>query len=381
MDITLLTRGIKKLKLSFFPFDFPLKSNYKSAAGGQELITNKQSVFIKLMKDSGEFGVGEASYVTVKNRVSHNIHNDLKLLEQITKIKQLEGILEGSDNALNPRIRHAISVAFLDLISKTQEQPLWQIINDMLEQPCSNLIIPKIVVFEDDLEKFDSLITSYKSAKIKISAITFDSVIDVLKQSKSRVHFALDANGSLTNDLSLISKLEVLTLSGEIFLEYLEQPIKPRMENRLKLMNDLIKSFRGINFAIDQDIRFRDDFFDWLELREVIWVCKVSVLGSILEFLEIFNLAKQRNIRIALGGMFETVIGKTVLSHLFKALNPEFPAEISPPDRYFYESWILTDVSHLNPINGIIYLPKGIGLGIEYTDDFLKLFKKFQTLT
>ncbi|MCS6962308.1 MAG: hypothetical protein NZT61_07405 [Deltaproteobacteria bacterium] len=369
------------LKINSYRFAhrrFSLIDGKKKAGGGSEVVTGKDSIFILIESKEGEFGIGEASFVTVPGRVEPNIEKELNDLSKI----ELNQLIRHEFNSpcLSPRVRYALSIAYLDLVAKTQKQPLWKLINDLINQdgltvePCESLRV-KAVIFEDERHRLQELSRIYNVFKIKISPETFDEALELIS-SYPTLGFCFDGNYSFQDYEGHVLELEKACLRLGVKIEYLEQPLKPRSlsgEAKNKMLK-LSSSLTHLRLGLDQDIRTLEDCEYWSDATSLVWVIKVSAFGSIMEVVKAVKLAKQAGIDFAIGGMFETVIGKTLLCHVAKATNPLFTSEISLPNRYFEESWLANDVNFLIPKSGTIFLPDNPGLGISPSPEFLRVF-------
>lgn len=368
--------------------NFPLLDHHVIAGGGTEQITKKQAVFITLTpKDpskSGVFGVGEASYVTVPGRVEPKIDSDLETFLRSIPDLRLNPFEISNLFGVSPRLKYAFSVAYLDLVSKLEGIPLWKALERILQEQglpiaCGSTVIGKAVIFENELDKLRNYIGQYSRFKLKISPETFDTVIGKARDLSSQgCVVALDANFTFEERWDLVKQLESLVREGCLAMEYLEQPLKPYSDKNpeaVDKMRRLSQEVPYLKLALDQDVRSLEDCKRWAG-NGYVYVIKASAFGAVNEILQavLDNVSNP----VALGGMLETVIGKTTLLHfqaIFEALSNRlnsgwgpFSAEISPVNKYFNEDFLLEGCEHLRPNRSEFAIPEGPGIGVELSD-------------
>lgn len=368
--------------------NFPLLDHRVIAGGGTEQITAKQAVFITLTpKDSSKsdvFGVGEASYITVPGRVEPKIASDIEtFLRSISDFRRND-FERPNLFGVSPRLKYAFSVAYLDLLSKLEGIPLWKALERISQKQglpiaCGSTVIGKAVIFENELDKLRNYVGQYSRFKLKISPETFDTVISKARDLSSQgCVVALDANFTLEERWDLVKQLESLVKEGSLVMEYLEQPLKPYSDKNPEAVDKMRKLSHEVPYlklALDQDVRSLEDCKRWAG-NGYVYVIKASAFGAVNEILQavLDNVSNP----VALGGMLETVIGKTTLLHfqaIFEALSNRlnggwgpFSAEISPVNKYFKEDFLLEDCEHLRPNRSEFAIPESPGIGVELSD-------------
>ncbi|MCS6894461.1 MAG: hypothetical protein NZO16_07865, partial [Deltaproteobacteria bacterium] len=109
--------------------NFPFFDEHKRAGGGSEIVTKKDAIFILVTDEQGNFGIGEASFVTVPGRVEPNIQKELESLKAFNSSAMVD---ERAIYNLSPRLRYALSMAQADLIAKKKGVPLWAYLRQLL---------------------------------------------------------------------------------------------------------------------------------------------------------------------------------------------------------------------------------------------------------
>jgi L-alanine-DL-glutamate epimerase-like enolase superfamily enzyme len=335
-------------RLSVFSKTYQL--NLQGAKEIKEFLEEKTAFFWILEASEGILGIGESSFVTVQGRPTESPE---EILPQISALPQQISSLDVLSGISSPRLRFGLSCGLVDCAAKLEGlSPLEYLAEKLNLDSDSTQVAVRGVLFQNEGEKLRYLKRYYKHFKLKLGPSEEEiSLVQNIILSNPDCIFSVDCNGSFEDCPEKLLQFEKAILDGGGSLEYIEQPFK----SEDKIVN-LRKQFKS-PFALDQSLRTRDDFDLWGSYRDFIWVLKVSAIGSLFEVIQVAELAKTSGNKFLIGGMLETVVGKVWQLYLCCLLSPDFPSEISVPNRYFLDEDLIIDSKFLYPSEGVIILP------------------------
>lgn len=309
---------MSRIKLSVRPLNLKLKHPFGISRGSISYATN---VLITLhFGDIVAYGEAAPSsyYGEDQNTVIKFVNDfirDKSVEEYVTNIQKLKNDLNYfSSNIFRlsaPSARTAFEMAFWDLIGKINNKSLYQFFfqddpfvinrNDFKHlSPTSFTIgLDNLLVIEQKIK--EALFAGYKILKIKLG-YDYEHDLNVLKKVNEMLKehscvLRVDANGGW--DLETTKKmLDVLPLYN---VELLEQPL-PKGSVKL-LLNVCDKS--PIPIFVDEDCMISSDVEALAGKVHGVNI-KLMKSGSILEALNMINLAKSYNLKVMLGCMIES---------------------------------------------------------------------------
>jgi L-alanine-DL-glutamate epimerase-like enolase superfamily enzyme len=335
-------------KLSVFSKTYQL--NLQAAKEIKELLEEKTAFFWILEASGGILGIGESSFVTVQGRPTES---PKEIEPQISELPQQISSLDVLSGISSPRLRFGLSCGLVHCAAELQGlSPLKYLADNLNLDSYSTRVAVRGVLFQNEEEKLRDLKPYYRHFKLKLgpSEDEISLVQNIILSNKDCI-FSVDCNGSFENCPEKLLQFEKTILDGGGSLEYIEQPFNSR-----KKILDWRNEFQS-PFALDQSLRTRDDFDFWRNYRDLIWVLKVSAIGSLFEVIQVVELAKTSGNKFLIGGMLETAVGKVWQLYLCCLLSPDLPSEISVPNRYFPDEDLIINSEFLYPCEGKINLP------------------------
>ncbi len=280
-----------------------------------------------------------------------------------TKMKRL-GSQWGAYGVMH-HILSAFDVALWDIKGKVGNKPICELLGSKAETPitayCSGLG-PKNVV-ENATKMMDRGVTRFKMRMGMNEEVDIQNLKDLRALVGSERKIFVDANQGWTADKAL----SMIPLLQEYGVEWLEEPlVAGDVEGLDKLRkNSTMTIASGENF-------YGYDFKRHFE-RGLIDICQADVTkcGGITEILEIAEMAKSYNIKMAphfLGNGLGLVSTLQIMNAV-DALYLEYDSEKNP---MIYDC--VNDIPQMED-GGIIYAPKGAGLGVTLNDSGINQYQ------
>ena len=279
-----------------------------------------------------------------------------KEISTIQDLHKYMGFVRGHNIA-----KSAIDTAFYHLMSAYHGKPLSQYIGGVRER----IDVGISIGVKSSLAKLKervawALDNGYKRIKIKIKPGWDLAPIRMIRQEFGDIPLMVDANSAYTlQDVDLFKEIDSYNLL------MIEQPLAYDDIYEHSLLQREIQT----PICLDESIESVSD----AKLAVSIGACRViniklSRVGGIYPSIVIHDLCQRHNIPVWAGGMFESAIGKADSAALATLPNFLFPADIAPSDRYFVEDLVFQGLSMKD---GTIYVPQGVGLGLDINEDFL----------
>jgi L-alanine-DL-glutamate epimerase-like enolase superfamily enzyme len=198
-----------------------------------------------------------------------------------------------------------------------------------------------------------------KAIKIKVG-IEPDQDIETLKQVRDAVGDTVRIRADANTGYSVETALKVLHASENIDLEYLEQPLAADNHDGLSH----IRKQSSTPIMADESLYTLKDAESLIQYEAVdFFGLKLIKHGGIYKARQIASLAKEHGIECVVISPWETQIGVSAAVHLvLSGTNFNHPHEIGTNE--------LADdpVRGLVEDQGLISLPTGPGLGVEFQD-------------
>ena len=288
-----------------FTFKFGAKTS-------RDILYQKDSYFL-IVKKEGATGIGECSPIpglSIDDKASFTLK-----MENLCYALNNNEILQPSDLDKYPSIKFGYETAMNDL-KNGGNRIFFQ--NDFIAGK-KNISINGLIWMGDMkfikkqiIEKLDQ---DFRCLKIKVSAVNFNSEINILKWIRKElkldnVEIRLDANGAFTSK-DVFQKLKRL---ADFNIHSIEQPVKSGLYN---LMTEvIIKS--PIPVALDEELiginSIEEKEMLISNLKPAYIVLKPTLLGGISSSKEWIELAEKYNIGWWITSALESNIGLNVLA-------------------------------------------------------------------
>ena len=258
--------------------------------------------------------------------------------------------------------------ALLDLMAKTMEIPLFQLIGGESKRIMSGISIG----IQDDV---DALLDSigkavekkYHRIKIKIKKGKDVEIIRAIRDAFPDIRLMADANADYT--LEDIDRLKALDAFG---LMMVEQPLN---YDDIYLHSFVQKQIRT-PICLDESIKGMNDARTAVDLGSCqIINIKQGRVGGMLEAKAIQAFCMEHDIQVWSGGMLETGIGRAFNIHLQTLPGFVLPGDTSETVRYFKEDIVDQPVGLES--DGFIRIPEGTGIGVRVIPERLDRFSIF----
>jgi O-succinylbenzoate synthase len=213
---------------------------------------------------------------------------------------------------------------------------------------------------EDELKTIeDSVKRGYRRIKVKIERGYNVELIKAIRDRFGDIPLSVDANqGFSRNDFKILKKLD------EFNLKYIEQPLPLEDINGHALLRKELKT----PICLDESIESVESALNAIERGAVDVInIKPGRVGGLQNSLDIMEKAKENDVKIWIGGMLETGIGRSFNISLASNALVNMPGDTSPNSRYFKKD-ITNELFEMN--DGRITPHKGNGTGITLDYEF-----------
>jgi O-succinylbenzoate synthase len=203
----------------------------------------------------------------------------------------------------------------------------------------------------------------YKRVKLKIAPGRDVAITKVLRARFPDVALIVDANGAY--DRTLATHLSALDALDELGLQGIEQPLAPSdLSGHARLSARLTTPV-----ILDESIWDEGALEVALELHAMDGVSvKAPRLGGLIAARRVHDRCVEEGMHLAIGGMFETGIGRAAQLALGGLPGFDLPGDLGASDRYFAK-----DLTARHEIrDGYLAVPGGVGLGVEVDLEMLR---------
>jgi O-succinylbenzoate synthase len=325
---------LRLAKLSFL--EFP---NVQPIYTAQGQISIAQKLILELHTENGT-GIAEVPALAGKLFGSQTIDESISSIQDLLlpKIaKRAPRTPQDLDALLDAEIgcepaTSALSCAFWDLCLRQNQ-------NDMnLFSHAESVLIPttQFLTLEQLEANADAVFPRIKACSVTEAR----RAIEVAQSSNSKL-LIIDFNRSIPH--GEISALASIVGDSRVILE---EPLNTTvLSDNSKLRN----TFRCL-YALDESLESAHSVGRAID--EAIAPClviKSAHIGSISKLLSLAVRARRAGIKIRLGGMFETGIGRTLNLKFAQELGIELPSDVSPPQRYLLDDVVVPEFQYAKP--------------------------------
>jgi O-succinylbenzoate synthase len=206
----------------------------------------------------------------------------------------------------------------------------------------------------------ESLKAGYKRIKVKIERGYDVELLSAIRKNYGDIPLSADANqGYSRNDMKTLKKIDQFNLL------YLEQPLSLEDLNGHSILRKEMKT----PICLDESIDSLRSATNAIESGAVDVInIKPGRVGGLQNSLDIMEIAKENGIKVWIGGMLETGIGRSFNISLASNSLVTMPGDTSPNSRYFRKD-ITRETFDMK--NGTIVPMKGPGIGVTLDYEFL----------
>ncbi len=362
--------NIKAVEL--FLVKLPLVRPFETSFSVQKY---REALLLRLISD-GAYGWGECvagtdpyySYET--NATAIHIISDylIPLLLNMQNFS-VDDVLKKFDQVRGHLMaKAAVENAFLDLIARDQEMPLFELIGGKYQKIRSGISLG----IKDDIDDLlqlieEAVLKKYHRIKIKVKKGRDVEVLKILRKHFPEIPLMADANGDyLETDLQYLKQFDQFNLM------MLEQPLH---YNDI-YYHSLIQKELQTPVCLDESIKTLNDARTAIDLES----CKIinikqGRVGGMVKSKAMQSFCQKHNIDVWSGGMLETGIGRSFNLHLQTLPGFTLPGDTSETSRYFNED--IVDKSVVLERDGFIEIPAGPGIGVKVIQEKLEKYKSF----
>lgn len=329
-----------------------------------------QNIFIRLFSDEGIYGVGECSafpmIVGETQNTCYELAKDFAALwkgKDATEINNRIGELHLAI-AGNSTIKSAFDMALYDLVAKSRNQPVYEMLGGKNRKLKTDITIG-IDTAEQMAEKAVGMIRNgAEMLKIKVGKNAREDVnrIKTIRNAIGpNIILRIDANQgwSFEDAVYALNEMEPFDI------QYCEQPMRKWNDHLLPELRNMVKipimADESVFFAHDAERLIRENACDYVNI-------KFSKSGGFNESLQINQVCENAGIPCMIGGMLESRIALSAFAHFALAC-----------ENVRFHDLDTCLVGHLKDpvINGIQYnklnitVPDLPGIGADADEEFL----------
>ena len=369
---------VKIVGLEAFPIEIPWKHPFKIATA---LYTTQPYVIVKLYTDSDLVGYGEA--VPCYEFTGETIGTVMSILKERIfpsiggeDAFNIEAITGKMDEATvgNASAKGAIDMAIYDILGKTLNQPVYNLLGGRVRDKALYLGGASITTVEETVEEcVKDVLKGIRELKIKVGE---DPVRDAEKIRKVREAVGSDAQIRVDANQGWLTPhraIKAIKLMEKCDLQLVEQPI---LAWNLKGLSHIRRTV-DVPIMLDESVHTSKDAAKAIDAEacDIINI-KLMKSGGIFEALKINAVAESSGIECFMGGMGETSIGQAAALHLLASRsNIKYGDVELPADEWGLKEDVAGGLK-LTKVDGVLYMqvPSGPGLGVQFNDEAMRRY-------
>lgn len=358
----------------------------KSIVTAKTTLDQRESFFVEVQDWAGRTGIGECVAFDTNWYLPETLEPGLqKMKKSGTALLLKQRYLHPSEISQAfaaypsfvryPMARASVEMAAWDLYGKIVGKPLFELIGgNPSERMVPGGVVVGIMSDEDTLAAVDKAVQAgYKRVKIKISPDSAVEKVAAVRKKYPDLAIFLDANQSFTEEhLNVLHKFDALDITC------IEEPLNPEYvtaKGKQPLLERLSNLQENLQtpLCLDESLRFPEDYAGAKQYENLrCFVVKIGKLGGIQPTLDFITWAKEHQVNVWMGGMYDTGVSKRMHA-AFETL----PAVSLAGDLSDYSEYYEQDCAQpaFMCTHGMIELnPRGYeaGLGCELNKEYLK---------
>ncbi|MFD1124860.1 o-succinylbenzoate synthase [Lentilactobacillus raoultii] len=354
---------MKLVRIRLIPKRLRLKRPFVSS---HETLTEREITIVEVKDQSGLVGYGELdafsqpfytseTQATARWVIEHTLVNLVKNIEFATPIELFDQMVAVKGNQL---AKAAIDMAVWDLFAKIQRLSLADVLAKNVElERAKNVRVGISIGIQNEDRTMDQVERAIKKGygriKLKVRGNT-----DLTRIAHVAAHFptaplCVDANGSLTYESDLASKIDRLRLI------MIEDPFKvDQSQLSARLQEEMTTAL-----CYDEAITSVHEAVRAINAGECrIVSIKAGILGGLTPALAMIRAHQKFHFPIWCGGLLEGGVGRAANLALASLNTFAYPGDISETSRY-YEHDIAKPNFQLE--NGCLVVPSKPGIGVD----------------
>lgn len=359
---------MKISNITLYHIQIPFKQAIQTSYGQ---LTHKECVVLTLQSDQGLVGLGELTALPHPDYVQEFLAGELLVLKRyLIPLLADQDLTPQSFMQKAAKIRGhqmakaAIEMALWDLYAKLQDKSIRAFLPPTLSAAPVGISLGIQSSPQDLLAKVDqAVLQGYQRVKVKIAPGKDYDYLAPIRQKYPNLCLMADANASYT-----LAQTAAIKRLDELDLAMIEQPLSVSdFVEHAKLQAQL-----SMPICLDENICQLDDLKTMVALHSgQVMNLKLPRVGGLISSLEMLAYAKNHQVQVWLGGMYEAGIARAFHLHFASIKGLDFPADLSATQHYF-EQDVITQSFVVE--NGEIKVPKGLGIGVELDQQVLARF-------
>ncbi len=251
----------------------------------------------------------------------------------------------------------AMEMLLWDINAKREGKPLHKILGKSKGYADVGISIGMSSI-EDEMKTIDeSVKKGYRRIKVKIEKGFNVELLRAIRKRFGDIPISADANQGFTrNDFKILKKIDAFDLL------YIEQPLPLEDINGHAMLRKEMKT----PICLDESIESVESATNAIE-REAVDVINIKPgrVGGLQNSIDIMEKAKENGVKIWIGGMLETGIGRSFNVSLASNSLVNMPGDTSPNYRYFKKD-ITNETFEMRDGRIAPYRGSGIGVSVDY---------------
>ena len=356
---------MKISNITLYHIQIPFKQAIQTSYGQ---LTHKECVVLTLQSDQGLVGLGELTALPHPDYVQEFLAGELLVLKRyLLPLLADQDLTPQSFMQKAAKIRGhqmakaAIEMALWDLYAKLQEKSIRAFLPPTLSTAQVGISLGIQSSPQALLSKIDQAVSQgYQRVKVKIAPGKDYDYLAPIRQKYPNLCLMADANASYP-----LAQTTAIKQLDELDLAMIEQPLRVTdFVEHAKLQAQL-----STPICLDENICQLDDLKTMVALGSGRVVnLKLPRVGGLIPALEMLVYAKNHQVQVWLGGMYEAGIARAFHLHVASIKGLDFPADLSATAHYF-EQDIISQSFVVE--KGGIRVPEGLGIGVDLDEQAL----------
>ncbi|EOT38093.1 o-succinylbenzoate synthase [Enterococcus columbae] len=345
-------------RVDYYQVKLPFKKAVQTSYGK---LTAKYADILVLVNEDGQIGIGELTALPHPDYVEEYLLGERQILQHylLPWLLAKEWVtldafcLEMTKIRGHLMAKAAIEMALFDLAAKLAEKSVAAYLPNA--QP--SLAVGISLGIEPDLAKLmdqvdQAIAQGYQRIKLKIKPGYDYQALAQIRQAYPEVCLMADANSAYQSQAASLKALDELSLA------MIEQPLAvDDFVAHAKLQAQL-----KTPICLDENVRSLADLQTIVALGSAQVInLKLPRVGGLLAAKKMLNFCQQHDLKVWMGGMYETGVGRAFHLHFAAQTCFDFPTDLASFDHYFVED-IVTKPMQLHA--GKISVPTGLGIGV-----------------
>jgi len=361
------------VKIGMIPLEDGGIAPYKGSLMSVEGISHTRKVLIKVETDEDIAGWGEYHAVfapkTMQMLIETEIAPQIKGMNpfELESIARKCSFVEGSHLMSSRLFASGVNVACWDIIGKALNKPIFELLGGKVRNSVPIAYCLGIVDHDTTVKKAAKIVEDgYKHLKLKGSVdINFD--VERLRKIRREVGDELSLRIDHNQALNPVQALEFCKRTEDIYLEYVEEPI--RVSSFDVLAN--LRKRTTTPIAINEDCYVPHNVFQAIKqdaIDAAVW--DLAIGGGLTGLKRIGALAEEANLPLAHHCSFDLGITTAAIIHGVCS-TPSFNLAV---DSAYYGQKDDVLEKPLEIREGAFVIPEGSGLGIEIDEEKIRKY-------